>query len=863
MWLVFIQATLILVQSQNMGCGGDRSVEEEIPHNRRHLLTRSSTLAPIRVYFHYYNFDLGTPELNSYFSNSLMPAVESFVTKSLKVYSYSEKVKLSVNNCLSSVVVPSEHKTIGVDTDLIIYLGVDNLATADYIAYAGTCQRDTLGLSNAIAGTVILNIPNFAGSAFVNSIAAVTHEISHVLGFSSSSFNNWRTPSGTLYAASELKLTKTIRGATKILLVTPNIVAKAREAFGCSTLEGIELEEFGGSGTAGSHWDKRVMMNDFMTGYLPAEPIWSTVTLAALQDSGWYTVDYTLAVPPIFGKLQGCGFFNNKCLINEVTTDNRVWCDTQSTYTCDIFALNKGTCKVTTETFTLPPEFQYYSNPYVGGVDDYTDYCPYRSRYSNGSCRGNNKSTAVKSGANDVIGVKSRCFESTLKQGSTAIVGPYSACYEVTCVSGVATVKIGTQTIVCPSTGGNFNVPGYAGLITCPASNILCEDVPCLNMCYGRGSCSKGYCSCFAGYSGNDCSTTCSTGCKTCDSTGCTECISQYSKINGACVKCPSNCNECSSTTSCTSCSGGYFINNGGCSQCEQPCATCTGLSVCQSCISGYGLVNDACVIICPNNCNSCTLTQCTSCNIGYYPDTANSCAACFSTCKTCDSSTVCTSCLTGYYLDTNTCLPCPGSCTTCTSLTSCNSCGPGFILTNSVCNYECPLNCEFCKDKQTCIECSLGYYLESGVCNLCRSPCSTCTSSKDCTDCVEGYRFENNKCKSNCKEFEKGICSECLSGYYLSGGVCLECITPCTECSSKTKCLECDLGYTLENGFCVQCPTGCSECNDLNACSKCSSGYRAYDDKCLPCSANCLECTASKCKKCKQGFTKSGGICV
>ena len=32
-----------------------------------------------------------------------------------------------------------------------------------------------------------------------------------------------------------------------------NVVDKAIEAFGCSTFKGIELEEFGGEGTAGLH----------------------------------------------------------------------------------------------------------------------------------------------------------------------------------------------------------------------------------------------------------------------------------------------------------------------------------------------------------------------------------------------------------------------------------------------------------------------------------------------------------------------------------------------------------------------------------------------------------------------------------
>ena len=40
----------------------------------------------------------------------------------------------------------------------------------------------------------------------------------------------------------------------------------ARENFGCDTLNGVELENVGGSGTAGSHWKKLFYFDDFMNG---------------------------------------------------------------------------------------------------------------------------------------------------------------------------------------------------------------------------------------------------------------------------------------------------------------------------------------------------------------------------------------------------------------------------------------------------------------------------------------------------------------------------------------------------------------------------------------------------------------------
>ena len=53
--------------------------------------------------------------------------------------------------------------------------------------------------------------------------------------------------------------------------------------------------------------------NEAMTGVFDFNPIFSRLTLAVLQDSGWYTVDYSAAQPLLWGKDRGCGFFKQGC----------------------------------------------------------------------------------------------------------------------------------------------------------------------------------------------------------------------------------------------------------------------------------------------------------------------------------------------------------------------------------------------------------------------------------------------------------------------------------------------------------------------------------------------------------------------
>ncbi|EPB80257.1 hypothetical protein ANCCEY_00659 [Ancylostoma ceylanicum] len=76
------------------------------------------------------------------------------------------------------------------------------------------------------------------------------------------------------------------------MMVTPRVREEARQHFACDLLEGAELENQGGDGTALTHWEKRVFENEAMTGTHTQNPVYSRLTLALLEDSGWYKPNY-------------------------------------------------------------------------------------------------------------------------------------------------------------------------------------------------------------------------------------------------------------------------------------------------------------------------------------------------------------------------------------------------------------------------------------------------------------------------------------------------------------------------------------------------------------------------------------------
>lgn len=96
-------------------------------------------------------------------------------------------------------------------------------------------------------------------------------------------------------------------------MITPNLIREAKNHFACTNISGVFLENEGGSSSAGSHFEKVLFGNEIMTGIITGYAILSKFTLAILEDSGWYKVDYMQAQPFYWGKGKGCSFYTHLC----------------------------------------------------------------------------------------------------------------------------------------------------------------------------------------------------------------------------------------------------------------------------------------------------------------------------------------------------------------------------------------------------------------------------------------------------------------------------------------------------------------------------------------------------------------------
>lgn len=576
--------------------------------NNGYPYTRERELAPIRLGFYYYDFNLGTREENKYFTEVVMDSVNELLSSVLLVYSLQGPLALKgLDSCGDEVPIPLEHRRFGVpDTDLMIYITTTIQESESWVAYAGACLLEPSGRHNVLAGRLVLNVPYFTTYGFEQQLSLVTHEITHILGFSDGMYSLFTDENGDEYGLLGVVAEIELRGTTRSVIKTPTVLKEARSIFGCETLQGLELENGGGDGSAGSHWESRVVGLDYMAATTTKDAMYSRFTFALLKDTGWYDINWDYTQIPAFGYHKGCEFHKRDCVDKGVAQWDE-FCDDMKD-TCDFYHLYKGYCDLVKFPMPVPEEYQYWINPKLGGVSEYRDYCPVKNMYSDGSCRGTSGiPTTLIAEYGEIVCPNCRCLEGTLVQAGGHGKGTllHTGCYEVVqCHKDRVDLRVGNGhtgffIVSCPFEGGQVNVPGYLGTLNCPESDVLCsERVPCLNACYGKGRCVDGKCLCNEGSVGIDCSIKCHETCGHCNGPRPEDCLSCHSELaeltdEGEC-ECEGNFEMVAGECECF----GVVDDDEDCVfPCELLCEECNeGTGECDECVSHASEVGGVCV---------------------------------------------------------------------------------------------------------------------------------------------------------------------------------------------------------------------------------------------------------------------------
>jgi len=400
------------------------------------------------------------------------------------------------------------------DTDIILTQGI--IASSDPIILDHETNRPLVAIITITKETNIYSrkrINEYLRLVFL-------HELFHALGFSKSMFDYFPQGKKGTYT------TEIIRNVNRTIIITPKVVEIAKKYYNCSNLKGVELEDQGGKDFAFSHWDQRILLGDLMGGlFYQEEMAISEITLALLEDSGWYKVNYYTGGLMRFGKNKGCAFLENNCLDENFNTE----------FDNEFFDLNenmKPSCSAgrQSRTYSVLKEYNKImdltyknnfikidsSNTYKSGNMFTSDYCfthgeilnESNNEYFTGNClygSGNygnyikyinnitkNEETGHSNSEfpekiGEIYSNTSFCIMSSLTPIKDIFDDdtndekfklfnsiPHPICYKVYCSSTSLTIQINNNFIICPREGGNIIIEGYDGFIHCPDYNLIC-----------------------------------------------------------------------------------------------------------------------------------------------------------------------------------------------------------------------------------------------------------------------------------------------------------------------------------------------------------------------------------------------------
>ncbi|KAL7534587.1 hypothetical protein ACHAXR_005971 [Thalassiosira sp. AJA248-18] len=412
------------------------------------------------------------------------------------------------------------------------------------LAFATNCQTDqldrpTVGLTGICFGPLDIEADN-STKTYERQMMTIAHEFTHVLGMNSDDFpffyshatgkprtprDDWNQPpqkqalcvdgstrQNVLMPSEDTVLpVMTTNGYIAYEVVTETVRNVVRNQFDCQSAAGGRLENQPTADTDcfGSHWDHRLFNNDYMAAvYTGSTQYITALTLALLEDSGWYLSNYEMATNSPFGLGAGCAFLEEKCIQNSTLPKwaEGTFCNDSASIGCTPDKHLVAYCDISQWGGNLPSGYQYFDDPSTGGGLQQRDFCPAYStifRFESGEdilvldCTDPELNGAWVNMAGEVYGEDSRCIEHAS--------GYRPLCLEIKCIedgedAGKVIVVGDGDSLTCSYAGEVLQFPSGTEVI-CPSFEQTCPESICPANCAGRGICdyslSPAQCKCF------------------------------------------------------------------------------------------------------------------------------------------------------------------------------------------------------------------------------------------------------------------------------------------------------------------------------------------------------------------------------
>jgi Leishmanolysin len=412
-------------------------------------------------------------------------------------------------------------------------VSVKPTCTGDYLAAATYCSTDQYDRPTAAMLHLCIDEHSFSTN-IPKTIVTVMHEIGHALGFNPQSLAHFRTQDGRpvterdddgnvvdvkvkctgvdqetevipLPSKDILQFRRVRNGVRVAEIVTPTVRQVVRNHFDCQGLQGAELESGIGDtegSCLGDHWERRLFREDLMNPIVDEVPFSlriSPLTLALFADSGWYQVDLSRSTyPAAWGRGTGCPFVNETCIDREdgsVTAANApFFCNNivvpkgliHEIHGCSPDMTRKAICSIAQYDSELPSQYQYFGATFgvnYGGKEEYLDYCPVFSGFSNGECMARKNALVMKvSPLEDFGSTNSRCLTGLFQGIQTAL------CLQIACVVQDQTlrVKVDGTWRLCTRAGEELLIESDPNMVvTCPDPVRTCPTFYCNRDCLG------------------------------------------------------------------------------------------------------------------------------------------------------------------------------------------------------------------------------------------------------------------------------------------------------------------------------------------------------------------------------------------
>lgn len=363
------------------------------------------------------------------------------------------------------VSIPNKYSSYTVDGDFLLFLATKDTGKSGTIAYASACYTDKY-TGRPLVGFVVFN-PYYLdplNGKLDNDVATYVHEVLHALVFSRQLFEKFPKVNGQAqyYVYN-----------TNYFLRGFNLLRVAKDHFKCSRIKGLPLEDDGGDGSKGGHFERIVFGDETMVAEDVAIAKFSKMTLALLKDSGWYNIDLSKGDFYTWGKGEGCELFYKTCNQSNVSET----CDSNNNFGCDKSFKYKMYCKKSA----------------------FTNKCQIKTKGSN--CLKKHKDMYFF----ESTSLTSRC-QNLIYKGKKL-----SGCLDINCAADKKSYVVqlksnNSDKYTCNRENQMFKW-GDDFEFECENPQIICNDL-CPKSCLHRGKClENGKCSCDPFYTGEICGT--------------------------------------------------------------------------------------------------------------------------------------------------------------------------------------------------------------------------------------------------------------------------------------------------------------------------------------------------------------------